>query len=263
MKCHATTEHLFRCEGNHKPPRGEECSPIALRIPPARRQTVREDRVGHTGTVAKTRAQIARKHATDSGPVAGPLPGRQPSKNNGTLVLVAATVASLFLFWYFHLLTLNQMSQLADGLAMPDMMVGGYDVGYVQQLRGAMDDDARGQLSYLHKTAGTLFPLIFAFAWLLLVQLNAGRRWLRWLLWSPVILFVVADLWENIAIDTLLAQAAPEPGAVALAATLTVLRWVLLVVSLAAGAVAVFLPRRLRASPGPRPDGAAAGAGNG
>jgi hypothetical protein len=173
-------------------------------------------------------------------------------KDNGSLVLIAAAVAALFLFWYFHLLTLGQMTQLSGGLTMPDMVVGGYDVGYVQRLRDGMDDDARGQLSYVHRTAGTLFPLIFAFAWLLLVQLNAGRRWLRRLLWSPVILFVVVDLWENIAIDAVLAQAAPDPGSVALASTLTVLRWVLLAVSLGAGAVSVFLPRRLRVSAGRR-----------
>jgi hypothetical protein len=204
--------------------------------------------------VAKTRAQIARRYASRApAPSApGPTGGRSSQKNNGTLVLVAAAAASLLLFWYFHLLTLGQMTQLADGLTMPDMLVGGYDAGYVQRLRDAMDDDARGQLSYLHKTAGTLFPLIFAFAWLLLVQLNAGRRWLRWVLWSPVILFVVVDLWENIAIDAVLAQASPDGGAVALASTLTVLRWALLVLSLVAGAVSVFLPRHLRA----RPDGA-------
>ncbi|MHA7143676.1 hypothetical protein ACX80U_03060 [Arthrobacter sp. TmT3-37] len=198
--------------------------------------------------MAKTRAQIARKHsagvpaATPSAPSTPPSAGSRTG--NGNLVLIAAAVAALFLFWYFHLLTLGQMTQLSGGLTMPDLMIGGYDAGYVQRLRETMDDDARGQLSYLHRTAGTLFPLIFAFAWLLLVQLNAGRRWLRRLLWSPVILFVVADLWENIAIDTALAGA--DPGTVALASALTVLRWVLLAVSLLAGAVAVFLPRRLR-----------------
>ncbi len=171
-------------------------------------------------------------------------PSAGSRKSNGNLVLIAAAVAALFLFWYFHLLTLGQMTQLSGGLSMPDLMIGGYDAGYVQRLRETMDDDARGQLSYVHRTAGTLFPLIFAFAWLLLVQLNAGRRWLRRLLWSPVILFVVADLWENIAIDTALAGS--DPGTVALASALTVLRWVLLAVSLLAGAVAVFLPRRLR-----------------
>lgn len=195
--------------------------------------------------MAKTRAQIARKHASGSPAPSSPPPQRT-QKSNGTLVLVAATVASLFLFWYLHLLTLGQMTQLADGLTMPDMLVGGYDLAYVERLRGAMDDDARGQLSYLHRTAGTLFPLIFAFAWLLLVQLNVGRRPLRWLLWTPVILFVVADLWENIAVDSMLAQPVPEPGAVALASVLTMSRWILLALSLLAGAAAVFLPRRLR-----------------
>ncbi|MFC3298362.1 hypothetical protein ACFOD8_01820 [Arthrobacter agilis] len=195
--------------------------------------------------MAKTRAQIARKYAAGAPTPAPPRPG-SGQKSNGTLVFIAAAVAALFLFWYFHLLTLGQMTQLSDGLPMPDSLIGGYDVAHVEGLRAAMDDDARGQLSYLHKTAGTLFPLIFAFAWLLLVQLNTGRRWLRWLLWSPVLLFVVVDLWENVAIDAMLAQAAPEPGAVALASTLTVLRWVLLAVSLVAGATSVFLPRRLR-----------------
>ncbi|WP_104168734.1 hypothetical protein [Arthrobacter sp. SX1312] len=197
--------------------------------------------------MARTRAQIARKHSTGAS-AAPEVPRADRQRSNGSLVLIAAAVASLFLFWYFHLLTLGQMTQLSGGLAMPDMMIGGYDAGYVERLRGSMDDDARGQLSYLHRTAGTLFPLIFAFAWLLLVQLNVGRRWLRWLLWSPVILFVVVDLWENIAIDAVLAEA--SPGAVALASTLTVMRWVLLGLSLVAGAASVFLPRTLRAAGG-------------
>jgi len=197
--------------------------------------------------MARTRAQIARKHSTGASP-AGEPPRPDRHRSNGSLVVIAAAVAALFLFWYFHLLTLGQMTQLSGGLPMPDMMVGGYDAGSVERLHKAMDDDARGQLSYLHLTAGTLCPLIFAFAWLLLIQLNAGRRWLRWVLWSPVILFVVIDLWENIAIDTVLAAATPDAGAVALASTLTILRWVLLALSLAAGAASVFLPRRLRAA---------------
>ncbi|MHA7239736.1 hypothetical protein [Arthrobacter sp. TMS1-12-1] len=195
--------------------------------------------------MARTRAQIARKHPTGASPAAEP-PRSDRQRSNGSLVVIAAAVASLFLFWYFHLLTLGQMTQLSGGLPMPDMMIGGYDAGHLERLHAAMDDDARGQLSYLHRTAGTLFPLIFAFAWLLLIQLGTGRRWLRLVLWCPVILFVVVDLWENVAIDAVLATATPDAGAVLLASTLTVLRWVLLALSVATGAASVFLPRRLR-----------------
>ncbi len=201
--------------------------------------------------MGKTKAQIARKH----GPAAAGLPPGTPgnqqhtperARSNGTVILIPAVAAALFLFWYFHLLTLSQLTQLSGGLQMPDMLIGGYDAGYISALQSAMDADALGQLSYVHKTAGTLFPLIFGLAWLLLVQLNVGRRGLRWVLWSPVLLFVVVDVWENVAIDSLLAASTVDGGAVALASTLTVLRWVLFGLSCAAGLLAVLLPRRVR-----------------
>ena len=195
--------------------------------------------------MGKTRAQIARKH----GPAAAgmpPTPGVQaPSpRHNGNLILIPAVAAALFLFWYFHLLTLSQMTQLSGGLSMPDMLIGGYGAPYIDQLRAAMDTAALGQLSYVHKTAGTLFPLLFGLAWLLLVQLNVSRRWLRWLLWSPVLLFVVVDLWENVAIDSVLSGT--DAGSVAFASALTIARWVLFALSCAAGLFAVLLPRRMR-----------------
>ena len=195
--------------------------------------------------MGKTRAQIARKH----GPAAAGLPanpGEQPlpRRHIGNLILMPAVAAALFLFWYFHLLTLSQMTQLSGGLSMPDMLFGGYDAAYIDQLRAVMDSAALGQLSYVHKTAGTLFPLLFGLAWLLLVQLNVSRRWLRWLLWSPVLLFVVVDLWENVAIDSILSG--PDAGSVALASVLTIARWVLFALSCAAGLTAVLLPRRMR-----------------
>lgn len=209
----------------------------------------------HNGRMGKTRAQIIRKHgsgAAGPAPYPHPAPGRTPAQaqQNGNLVLIAAVVAALFLFWYFHLLTLNQMTQLSGGLTMPDMLFGGYDAAYAQDLRAAMDEDARGQLSYLHKTAGTLFPLIFGVAWLLLIQLNVGRRGLRWVLWTAPLLFVVADLWENVAIDSMLAMETPDGGAVALASTLTVTRWILFALSCVAGLLAVLLPARLRTQHG-------------
>ena len=203
--------------------------------------------------MAKTPAQRIKKHGAKAAvpehhlpPVINPTTARTPEKarNNSNLIVIAGVVASLFLFWYLHLLTLDQLRQLSTGLAMPDSLIGGFDPAYVGQLQAAMDDDARGQLNYVHKTAGTLFPLIFAFTWLLLIGTNVARKALRWALWALPLLFVVVRLWANVAIDGMLASDGPDAGQVALASGLTVAGWALLVLSLLAGAAAVFLGAR-------------------
>lgn len=203
--------------------------------------------------MAKTPAQRIKKHGSKAvvpqhnlPPVINPTTARSPQKaqSNSNLILIAGVVVSLFLFWYLHLLTLNQLTQLSGGLAMPDSLVGGFDQGYAGQLREAMDGDARGQLNYLHKTAGTLFPLIFGFTWLLLIGTNVARKSIRWALWALPLLFVVARLWGNVAIDALFGSETPDAGQVALASGLTIAGWVLLVLSLLAGAAAVFLRKK-------------------
>jgi hypothetical protein len=205
--------------------------------------------------MAKTPAQRIKKHGSKAvvpqhslPPVINPSTSRSPQKaqNNTNLILIAGVVVSLFLFWYVHLLTLQQLTQLSGGLAMPDSLVGGFDAGYVGQLNVAMDDDARGQLNYVHKTAGTLFPLIFGFTWLLLIGTNVARKSPRWALWAVPLVFVVVRLWGNVAIDAALGSETADAGQVALASGLTVAGWVLFVLSLLAGAAAVFLGKRPR-----------------
>ncbi|TQJ39838.1 hypothetical protein FBY33_1872 [Arthrobacter sp. SLBN-112] len=205
--------------------------------------------------MAKTPAQRIKKHGAKAvvpqhqlPPVVNPTTNRTPEKaqGNSNLIVVAGVVASLFLFWYLHLLTLDQLTQLTKGLAMPDSLVGGFDPGYVGRLQDVMNSDALGQLNYVHKTAGTLFPLIFGFTWLLLIGTNVARKALRWALWGVPMLFVVVRLWGNVAIDAMMASEGPDAGQVALASGLTVAGWVLLVLSLMAGAAAVFLNRRTR-----------------
>ncbi|MCY1240185.1 hypothetical protein D9M72_530200 [compost metagenome] len=177
-----------------------------------------------------------------------PTTRRTPEKaqSNSSLILIAGVVASLFLFWYLHLLTLNQLTQLSGGLPMPDSLIGGFNQGFVDQLRSAMNEEARGQLNYLHKTAGTLFPLIFAFTWLLLIGTNVARKGLRWALWALPLLFAAVRLWGNAAIDSMMSASAVDAGQVALASALTVAGWVLLVLSLLAGGAAVFIGRKPR-----------------
>jgi hypothetical protein len=203
--------------------------------------------------MAKTPAQRIKKHGSNAvvpqhqlPSVINPSTSRTPQKaqSNSNLILIAGVVASLFLFWYLHLLTLNQLTQLSGGLAMPDSLVGGFDQGSVEQLRTAMDEDARGQLNYVHKTAGTLFPLIFGFTWLLLIGTNVARKGLRWALWAVPLLFAAVRLWGNAVIDSMLSADTLDAGQVALASGLTVAGWALLVLSLVAGGAAVFLGRK-------------------
>jgi hypothetical protein len=211
--------------------------------------------------MAKTPAQRIKKHGANAAvpqhqlpPVINPATDRTPQKaqGNSNLIVIAGVVASLFLFWYLHLLTLNQLTQLSNGLAMPDSMLGGFDQGFVGQLHAAMDDAARGQLSYVHKTAGTLFPLIFGFTWLLLIGTNVARKSLRWALWALPLLFAAVRLWGNTVIDAVLSAGTADAGLVALASGLTVAGWILLALSLVAGGVAVFLGRKGAAgSPAP------------
>ncbi|SFU13416.1 hypothetical protein [Arthrobacter sp. ov118] len=211
--------------------------------------------------MAKTPAQRIKKHGANAAvpqhqlpPVINPTTDRTPQKaqSNSNLIVIAGVVASLFLFWYLHLLTLNQLTQLSNGLAMPDSMLGGFDQGFVGQLHAAMDDAARGQLSYVHKTAGTLFPLIFGFTWLLLIGTNVARKSLRWALWALPLLFAAVRLWGNTVIDAVLSAGTADAGLVALASGLTVAGWILLALSLVAGGVAVFLGRKGAAgSPAP------------
>lgn len=205
------------------------------------------------GAMAKTPAQRIKKHGSKAvvpqhhlPPAVNPTTARTPEKaqSNSNLILIAGVVASLFLFWYLHLLTLEQLRQLSGGLAMPDSLIGGFDPAYIGQLHSAMDDDARGQLNYVHKTAGTLFPLIFGFTWLLLIGTNVARKALRWSLWALPLLFVIVRLWGNVTIDSVMAAETADAGQVALASGLTVAGWVLLVLSLLAGAAAVFLGAR-------------------
>lgn len=205
--------------------------------------------------MAKTPAQRAAKHgeaATGSSvPVINSSTARSPQKaqNNANLLLIAGSVASLFLFWYFHLLTLNQMTDLSGGLAMPDSMIFGFDVAHIEALRAAMDADAMGQLQFVHKTAGTLFPLVFALSALTLIAINVAKKSVRRVLWVFPILFAVVQLWSNIAIDNMLGAEKLDPSAVSLASALVSASWFLLVLSMAGLGVALFLGRKKKVAP--------------
>lgn len=207
--------------------------------------------------MAKTPAQRAALHGEQAAPasavVVNPSTQRTPQKaqGNANLILIAGAVASLFLFWYLHVLTLNQMTDLSNGLAMPDSMVFGFDVAHIEALRAAMDSDANGQLQFVHKTAGMLFPLVFGITAMTLIAVNVAKKPLRRLLWAFPILFAAIQIWANFAIDGLLSSETLDAGAVTLTSVLVVASWLLLVLSLAALGVALFTGRKRKPVPKP------------
>ncbi|WP_188781808.1 hypothetical protein, partial [Sinomonas atrocyanea] len=208
--------------------------------------------------MSKTPAQRARKHGERAavapsarpGLPANPTTRRTPeqAQGNARLIIIAALVASVFMFWYYHLLTLSQMTQLSGGLAMPDSLVGGFSPDYAHRLQGALDDAARGQLSYVHKTAGTLFPLISGFTFLLVFGTWVKGKVLRRVSFAVVVVFAIVRLWGNIAVDSALAPGA-DAGAAVLASVLVVAGWVLLFAILLGAGAAVLASRRRRTTP--------------
>ncbi|KHL03868.1 hypothetical protein [Sinomonas humi] len=181
-------------------------------------------------------------------PAGQPMRPAQPGEGNPKLIIIAALGATLFMFWYFHLLTLTQMTQLSNGLAMPDSLIGGFSGGYLQQLRDVLNSDALGQLSYVHKTAGTIFVVVFGLTFLLVFGTWAKSRAVRWAGFAGVLLFAVVSISGQIAIDGALGSHTFSAGLATLASVLVVLGWVLLILlALGGGAVALLSWRQKKA----------------
>lgn len=198
--------------------------------------------------MAKTPAQRAAKHGNQATPPATPRPVEvtaPPEQKDGNvnLILIAGAVASLFLFWYFHVLVMGQMTDLSAGLAMPDSRVFGFNVPEVEALRAAMNADANGQLQFVHKTAGMLFPLAFALTSIAFIGAKVAKKSLRRVLWIFPTLFAVTQLAANMCIDTMLDRETLSSTLVAWASFLVFSSWMLLFASLIAVVASLFIGR--------------------
>lgn len=154
----------------------------------------------------------------------------EPGASNPRILVYALLAVCLFLFTYLHLFALPQMMQFAGGFSMPDSRVAGYGVEEINQLRSIMDESATGQLNFLHKTAGILFPVSFALTAWAVAGLIMRRGVFRWVVLALAVLFAMMDIAENFLIDRILTMEPLDHGLVALTSTLTVSSWLLLVV---------------------------------
>ena len=122
------------------------------------------------------------------------------------------------------------MTYFAGGFSMPDARLMGYDAGDIERLRNVMDETGTGQLNFLHKTAGVIFPVSVALSTWAVAGLVMRRGVFRWVLVAAAALFAVVDITENVLIDRILTQDPLDEGLVAASSSLTVVSWALLVV---------------------------------
>jgi len=197
--------------------------------------------------VAASGRAVPRPTVRPARPTPPPAAPREESQGNPNLVLGVVIAVALFLAWYYHLLALGQMKDLV-GLPMLDHRPFGYDSAEVDALRHAMDPAARGQLSWVHKTAGTLFTLFAAGATALAVGLHGPRTAWRRVLYAFPAALIPVEIAQNVMVDELLGRA--DDGLLPATAALTVAGWILLlgcllvtVVVLASAFVREFLRR--------------------
>ncbi|MVT25984.1 hypothetical protein [Nesterenkonia alkaliphila] len=152
-----------------------------------------------------------------------------PQEQGSPRILVYALLGvTLFMGLYLHAYAMPQLTYFADGLTMPGARITGYSAADILALQNALEDDAAGQLNFLHKTAGIIFPaLLFLATWAVMGLLVRGA-W-RWIVVAVAAGFAAVDITENFLIDAVLDQRPPEDQLVTLASTLTQVSWVLLI----------------------------------
>lgn len=150
--------------------------------------------------------------------------------SNPHLLLYALLGLMAFLFAYLHLYALPQMNYFAGGFSMPDTRLFGYSVEDIERLRNVMDSDGTGQLSFLHRTAGILFPISFFLASWAVVGLVMRSRFFRWAVLAGAAVFAVVDITENFLIDRILTMEPLDEDLVAVSSGFTVASWALLVI---------------------------------
>ncbi|MBT1004151.1 hypothetical protein KIH31_16310 [Paenarthrobacter sp. DKR-5] len=210
---------------------------------PAQRAAKHGPNAASTASGASARAGTSRRPGAPANPTTARTP--EQARGNASMILIAAAVASVLLYAYELFVGLPELAGLAGGRAMPETLVFGYGSGYLQDLRAAMNEPALNVYQHFHSTADTLFPLLFAFTWLLLLNqlLPAGR--LRLAFFVLPVLYAAADLAENGVLDAVMRSAPFDAGLAGTASVLTVLKFALFALCLLAAAVAPLLSRRL------------------
>lgn len=141
-------------------------------------------------------------------------------------------------------LQLASLQRALNGLGMPESQLAGYDAGYVESIQAGMTDELYERYGAAHYLWGILFALVFAATLMLLILTITRGRKIAWLLAVAPVLYAATDIAENLTLEAVFAEVAIDSGTVALASTLTVLKTILFVASLAAALLALLVRPR-------------------
>lgn len=152
-----------------------------------------------------------------------------PQEQGSPRILVYALLGvALFMGLYLHAYAMPQLTYFAEGLSMPGARITGYDAADILALQAAFEDDAAGQLNFLHKTAGIIFPVTFFLATWAALGLLARGAW-RWAVVAAAAGFAAVDITGNFLVDAILSQDPPDESLVTLASIFTQAGWALLI----------------------------------
>lgn len=129
--------------------------------------------------------------------------------STGKIVLIFFIVCNL-VYVIMVAFTIPKTAEFAGGMKLLDMLPGGYDFNYVQQLFLALGQKGRHTYLFLQLPFDLVYPALFALSYCLLLAyfLKKLHRQNSWLLYGCYLPFVggTADYLENMGIINLLLQ---------------------------------------------------------
>ncbi|MDO4775700.1 MAG: hypothetical protein Q4A10_07785 [Aerococcaceae bacterium] len=111
-----------------------------------------------------------------------------------------STVIALSLYAVMLGITIPHLQHLSQGIAIPDMLPGGYNITYINKLFETLGETGRDYYTYIQVPLDTIYPVAFSVMSINFIQHGIGSHiWAKkYMLIFPII-SVVCDYTENIS----------------------------------------------------------------
>lgn len=142
-------------------------------------------------------------------------------------LFVAFVVTALFML-YYHLMLLPGVTAAA-GATAPELMMG-FDTEHAHAVATGLGAEGLQGYQTLHRSAGLILPLIFAFTWWNMVKASRYTGALKAVMGALPLAYAGVFLAGGFTLDVALSD--PASSAVGAASLLITLRWVLFILCL-------------------------------